>query len=119
MNILENYKVKFYIDDEFSVACIDTNNDILSSFIWEHCDSDRTGDLLDAINDVLNGSLTIADGATQGLIFVKILANTTSLYKNANAYYEDETIAPDYTIPTTDLKEIVEAWLDYLRKVYE
>ncbi|MBN2746089.1 MAG: hypothetical protein JXR34_05125 [Bacteroidales bacterium] len=118
MSVIENYKVRFYISDLVGAA-IKTNNGLLSSFIWEYCDSDEAIDLLDAINDVLNGSLTIADGVTQGLIFVKILANTTSLYKNADAYFEDETIAPDYTIPTTDLKEIVEAWLDYLSRVYE
>jgi hypothetical protein len=63
MSILENYKVRFYISDLVGAA-IKTNNELLSSFIWEHCDSDRAGDLLDAINDVLNENISIADGAT-------------------------------------------------------
>lgn len=116
MSILQDYQVKFSIKKIFNkdFKRIYTVNDVLSSYISDHNNIMQVNLLLNEINDVIDGIKTIGGWDTQSMYFSIILINETRIYQDIEAWEEDNNITPDFVLPTSDFKLIVEAWRDYL-----
>ncbi|PPZ90483.1 hypothetical protein C3729_13040 [Cloacibacterium normanense] len=117
MNILNNYKVQFgikkFFNDDFEF--ISTVNDSLSAFIWGADSVSRANQLLDSANRALsnpNPNSTTTYPA-QSMMLVVIKKTTTRIYDEMDNY-ENPNHTPDFELPTSDFKVIVEAWRDYL-----
>lgn len=113
--ILNQYKIEFQnITKSFSgfPNTIDKRTSSLSVTLdiflygW---DVDQINDsLLPDINNVLNGSV-IEDETQSETIWVELKSNETKLFEMSKNSY-----IPDFTLPTSDFKEIVTAWRDFL-----
>jgi hypothetical protein len=77
---------------------------------------DAANKLLNSINKVLSGEIPIAGGQTQSLYLVEIKISDTKIYRDMEAWEEDNNITPDFILPTAHFKVIVEAWRDYLQE---
>ena len=51
---------------------------------------------------------------SQALQLAIIDSQTTRIYEEQDKFYENENSLPDFQLPTSDFKVIVEAWRDYL-----
>ncbi|OJX28683.1 MAG: hypothetical protein BGO86_03545 [Chryseobacterium sp. 36-9] len=115
MSILSNYKVKFglkiFFDTEYEF--IDTISESLDSFIWEANNANRANQLLDAINYALANSDSNITYPAQSMMLAVIKKSTTKIYDEMDNY-ENSNHTPDFELPTSDFKVIVEAWRDYL-----
>ncbi|HEY6141873.1 MAG TPA: hypothetical protein VIV55_00410 [Flavobacterium sp.] len=87
----------------------------MSAYISDHYYYDAANELLNDINEVLTGEILRAGGQTQSLYLGEIKISETKIYRDMEAWEEDNTITPDFTLPTADFKVIVEAWRDYLQ----
>ncbi len=115
MNTLEKYKVSFYIHSALGKR-LKTINDWLSLYIWDHYDLTLANLLFNEVNSVVNGEKRNGGWDTQSLYLAKITKNTTKIYKDLYDWEENNNIAPDFELPTSDFKVIVEAWRDFLAK---
>jgi len=70
--------------------------------------------LLSDIVVVLNGDYLLGGGQTQSMYLANINIVETKIYQDIEAWEEDNNITPDFVLPTSDFKIIVEAWRDYL-----
>ncbi len=117
MNTLSKYKIQFgikiFLNTEFEF--ISSSNDSLSSFIGTFYSVSSSNQLLNATNDVIHKPL---DGdmffPSQALQLAIIDSQTTRIYEEQDKFYENENSLPDFQLPTSDFKVIVEAWRDYL-----
>lgn len=111
---LEQNEVKFYYDAGKTLSSINT---WLSGFIWDHYHIGAVNILLTGINNIISNNDTVGgEYTTQSLHVAVINSNTTKIYPDLEDWANDNTIEPEYTLPTADLKEIVEAWKEYLEK---
>jgi len=90
----------------------------LENFINVFYDLSATKQLLESIDDVITNPL---DGdifyPTQGLQLSIIGPHITKIYDDQDKFYENQNSpTADFELPTSDFKEIVEAWRDYLVK---
>ncbi|WP_136468740.1 hypothetical protein [Flagellimonas onchidii] len=115
MTILERYKVNIStpVGDR---ALITAENMWLAQYINDHYSLSEANRLLQSVNEVLTGVASLGGGATQSLQLANIELPDTKIYKDVDDYFDDETITPDFVLPTADFKVIVEAWRDYLQQ---
>lgn len=112
MHVLNRYEVKFINTFEKQIHSINT---WLSAYINDHYTIEETERLLNKnINKVLNGEIKKGGGQTQSLYFADITILETKIYQDMEAWEFDNSITPDFILPTSDFKIIVEAWRDYL-----
>lgn len=118
MSVLSNYKVRFSIKNIFNqnFKSMNTVNDMLTVYITDHNTIQKVNQLLDDINAVLNNNYPLGGGQTQIMYLSRISAAETKIYQDMEDWEQDNSIQPDFTLPTTDLKVIVEAWRDYLQQ---
>ena len=115
MSVLSNYKVKFgvkkFFDTEYEF--IETISESLNSFIWEANSASRANQLLDAISYALENSDSNITYPAQSMMLAIIKKLTTTIY-NEMDNYESPNYPPDFELPTSDFKIILEAWRDFL-----
>lgn len=114
--MLNNYQVRFSIKKFFNqdFKSMDTINDMLTMYITDYNNLPKVDQLIYSINGVLNGDYPLGGGQTQSLYLANITTAVTKIYQDMGEWEENNNIEPDYILPTSDFKEIVEAWRDYL-----
>jgi hypothetical protein len=112
MSILNDYKVQLLNRAPFGKQ-IFTVNTWLSAYLHDYYDS--ANELLNDIDEVLHGEIPRAGGQSRSLYLADININETKIYKDMEAWEENNNIIPDFVLPTADFKVIVEAWRDYLQ----
>ncbi|MCD9575452.1 hypothetical protein [Flavobacterium soyae] len=116
MSALKPYKVQLTNRPGFGKQ-IFTINTWLSAYINDHYYVEEAERLLIGnINKVLSGEAYKGGGQTQSLYFAEIYRNETKIYQDLEAWEQNNNITPDFVLPTTDFKVIVEAWRDFLKK---
>ncbi|OCX52110.1 hypothetical protein BEL04_11480 [Mucilaginibacter sp. PPCGB 2223] len=114
--ILDLYKVNFSSSVDFpKLNRISSINTTMSQLIGDHYRLSEVNRLLFGINAVLNNDIPIYDTYTQSLQILITDVSTTRIYIDLDDYEADNSIPPDFTLPTKDFKVIVEAWRDYLK----
>lgn len=116
MSILNDYKVQFFNRPSYGKQ-ISTINTWLSAYISDYYYIDAINRLLDKnISRVLSGEIINGGGQTQSSYLANITISETKIYKDMEAWEEDNNIAPDFVLPTLHFKVILEAWRDYLQR---
>ena len=117
MSILNNYQVKFIMRNSHGkqVKSLNTSNTWLSALITEYYTIDRINDILSEINGVLNGIYPLAGGVTQSLYLSRITIIETKIYQDLEAWEQNNNIQPDFVLPTSHFKVILEAWKEFLQ----
>ncbi|WP_347216873.1 hypothetical protein [Chryseobacterium sp.] len=119
MSILEDYNVSFVIRkihrSEFKLI-ISTKVPALSEIFYEIRDLDRSYDFLQTLNDVIANKLKGIYYTTQSLAFIDIQSDVTSIYSGEDFDKVFKDTIPAGKLPTEDLKEIVLAWIDFIRQ---
>lgn len=112
--VIEMYQIQFvtkFIQGEYEEQ-IYSNNDVLSQFVNDYNADYLINDyLLSPINEVLNGTVSERTIVSESCVFAKMTSNVTKLFRQR--YYKP-TDPPNFSLPTSDLKEIAEAWLNYI-----
>ena len=118
MSVLNQYKVKFMVRNLFNtnVKSILTISDMLSAYITDLNTANKVNQLLNDITEVLNHIHPLGGGQTQSTYLAHITATETKIYQDMEEWEENNNIQPDFTLPTSDFKVIVEAWRDYLQQ---
>lgn len=111
--ILEQYNVSFYKHSD-GIESLKTINSDLTGIISVHYTIDDANLLLDEINDVINGVNPEGGGSPQNRMFFIITPLETKIYGSDEEYSNNQSITPDFTLPTADFRVIAEAWRDYL-----
>ena len=116
--LLKQYEVSFRVQRFFNqdFKKMDTVNDMLTVYITDHNTLMRANNLLEDIIAVLNGKYPLGGGQTQSLYLANVTATETKIYFDLEKWEEDNNIKPDYVLPTSDFKVIVEVWRDFLKK---
>lgn len=118
MNVLTDYKISFGVHKIHNTdfKFISSINPYLDGMLSEfgnviHCDV-----LLDVINQRMSKPLQSEDFlyTTQGLQMIKIGFSETKLYHDVEEYEANTGMTANYTLPTIDFKEIVEAWRNFV-----
>lgn len=115
MSIFNDYNVNFFIPLNYKGKCLSTINDWMSQFIGDHNKIETINSVLGNVNQVLNGNVNHWIGENLGMQIAYVDVNETKIYKDANDWYVNNNITPDFVLPTTHFKVIVEAWRDYLQ----
>ncbi|WP_038331466.1 hypothetical protein [Empedobacter falsenii] len=116
MDTLKDYQVKFIIKTFFNenFKSIESVNIWLSAYISDFNTLEKVNQLLNDINSVLNDSYMIGGGQTQSMYYAEIKSDKTKIYESIEAWEQNNNIQPDFMLPTTDFKVLVEAWRDFL-----
>lgn len=114
--ILNQYKVSFSIKTFFNqnFKSMHTINDMLTVYIMDHNTPLQANLLINEINEVLQETKILGGWDTQSLYFCRITPDKTQIYSDLESWKENNNIEPDFVLPTSDFKSIVEAWRDYL-----
>jgi hypothetical protein len=114
--ILQQYQVQFSTPLNFVLYNkIITVNSVMSQIIGDHYTIYDANALLSGVNQVINDPNTNEmDFYTDSLQLALITKTVTIIFADSDAYDNDNTIAPSFSIPTTDFQIIVEAWKNYL-----
>ena len=115
-SILNDYNVKFFVPEEYGKKYMTSINPWLSQFIGDHRTVDIVNAILVNINSVINGQLPEWVELSQSLEVASVKPNQTKIYKSADEWEQNNNIAPDFILPTSDFIVIVEAWRDYLQE---
>lgn len=117
MSVLSDYKVRFFVSGAYgSSKAISTSNDVLSSYIVNHYTIEDANRLLGGIIKVLNNQIPLAGDTSRGMVEGVIDSSWTKLYHDAHEFWDDQSITPDFQLPTLHFKAIVEAWINYLEQ---
>jgi hypothetical protein len=109
------YKIEFFIPAKHGKKYISAINDWLAQFVADHNSLQTANSLLTGINNVLNGQQSSWVGISQGLQVAYVKSDQTKIYQDLAEWENNPNITPDFSLPTTGLKVIVEAWCNYLR----
>lgn len=110
------YNVELKFSDIFKSKSISTCDVALTSYLVNHYNLSDAKRLLSGIYKVLNDEILFAGGTSRGMVEGVIDKDTAKFYKDAYDYWEDESITPDFVLPTAHLKVIVEAWVQFLEQ---
>lgn len=86
----------------------------MTAYISDFYTIDMVKNLLSYIIEVLNGDYLLGGGQIQSMYLANINIVKTKIYQDIEAWEEDNNITPDFVLPTSYFKVIVEAWKDYL-----
>lgn len=88
----------------------------MSQFISDHYRVDTINSVISNVNNVLNGNVDNWIGENLGMQIAYVELNETKIFKDADEWFDDQTITPDFVLPTLHFKVILEAWSDYLQE---
>ncbi|WP_241330719.1 hypothetical protein [Chryseobacterium arthrosphaerae] len=121
MSVLEDYKVSFIIKriHNSDYKLMQSISPALDGIFFEF----RRIEECDILLEIINAQLRNSESGeyffpTQGLGLIIITHFMTSIYIDVEKYDTNPEVNPevnaDYTLPTADLKEIVEAWKNFV-----
>jgi len=114
-NILNKYKIKFVTSDQFAIYNrISSVDPLMSQFIGDHYVVPRAARILEGLRNVLDDKIQSYEPYTQSLQQMVAKKLMTDFYDDYRDYDDDNNIQPGYSITTSDLIIIVQAWHDYL-----
>ncbi|KPH15147.1 hypothetical protein [Chryseobacterium sp. ERMR1:04] len=89
----------------------------LNAILFEFSSLTSCDSLIRTTGLVLDSSPQLEDVLifTQGLQVIKIGYSETKLYHDENKYDANPNIAAAYTLPTTDFREIVKVWRNFVK----
>lgn len=116
MNVLNDYGIKMYIKTIHGInrKGMSSSNYPLTNFLMNFDSREGAEKLLNHINKVLDGTYSWNDERTQSMSLGVVTPTTTKIYDDEDVFYENADATPDFELPTSDLKVIVEAWKNYL-----
>ncbi len=115
--ILKQYKVSFSNPADFEMKLIDSVNVVMNQFIGDHYTLNSANSLLNVIDNTISSNSSVFDEVyTQSEQIALINSTVTKIYADMDAYLDDNSITPNFTLPTAHFKVIVEAWRDYLQQ---
>lgn len=117
MSILIDYKIKFGVKKHFNQEdkFMKSINPVLDGLIIEFYTVSRCDQLLNALDQMINNSQLGENWfQTQGMILIKIKHSTTSIFEDPQEFDLNPNGNGDYTLPTTDFREIVRAWKNFV-----
>lgn len=116
MNVLSNYGIKMNIKTIHGRKWkgMSSSNYPLTNFLLNFDSREGAEELLNRINKVLDGTYSWNDERTQGMNLGVVTPTTTKIYDDEDVFYANADATPDFELPTSDLKVIVEAWKNYL-----
>lgn len=118
MSILTDYKISFGVNKIHNTdfKFISTISPSLDAMLFEFRSVSSCDGLLKGISLKLANSPQSEDFlfTTQGLQMIKIGYSVTKLYHDVEKYDANPNVNPNYTLPTTDFKAIVEVWRNFV-----
>lgn len=118
MSVLEDYNVSFGVqkihDKEYKF--IQSSMGPALGHIFAALESlDKSIGLLNLVNDVMSNQSEV-NYLTNGLDCMVIKPSVTTIYSGEDYYIEIKDAVPMGTLSTEDFKEILLAWMDFLKK---
>lgn len=112
MSLIQQYKVRFFKNTIHGSVYngINTINPLLDAFLSEDQTFEDVNETIDALSALLNAEITNMNFSGESLITIVADQNTSTIYEVPN--YDAKTLS--YSLPTVDLKGLVEVWRDYL-----
>lgn len=115
MSILNDYQVKFIVQNiHGEMKSIKTISPYLSVYILTYSTLDRLDPLIINLGKIINGQKPAVGGFTQSNFYISTTQSEVKIYGDGDAWFDDPNIQPDFVLPTSDLKVIMEEWRDYL-----
>ncbi len=115
--VLNKYNVKFTTSDQFAIHNrISSVDALMSQFLGDHYVLPRAARILLGLKNVLDDKIQSYEPYTQSLQQMVAKKLITNFYDDYRNYDDDKNIKPGFSIPTSDLIVIVQAWHDYLEK---
>ena len=118
MSIITDYQISFGVRKihNTNFKFIYSNSPSLNAILFEFRTISSCDSLIRMISAVLDNPPQSEDTLfyTQGLQMIKIGHSETKLYHDENKYDANPNIAPGDTLPTTNFKEIVKLWRDFV-----
>ena len=115
MSAVIQYKIQFAdkkINNTYRKTMYSPNS-ALNQFITDYRSPSVVSTyLISPINDVLNGTNGSDTIISESMISVSISSTICKFYQDPDYL---PTASPDFSLPTQDLLEIVQAWLNYLQ----
>ncbi len=114
--ILNQYDVQFSTPLNYALYNkITTVNSVMSQIIGDHYTIYDANALLTGVNQVMSDpNSNEIDFYTNSLQLAIVTKTLTNIYDDSDAYDDDDSIEPFYSLPTSDFLAIVQAWRDYL-----
>lgn len=118
MSVLNDYKIRFLVIDAYGpFKSIISSNDALSGYISVFRSDNDTNALISAIVKALNtNNIPQIFITNRAMMMCTISHDVTKFYNDSDEFMDNESIPPDFEIPTAHLKIIVEAWIDFLKQ---
>lgn len=112
MSVIQQYKVNFFKNTIHGSVYngVNTINPLLDAFLSEDQTLEDVNETIDALNTLLNAEIANVNFSGESLITIVADQSTSTIYELPN--YNPNTLS--YSLPTVDLKELAEAWRDYL-----
>lgn len=111
---IETYQIRFvtrFIQNGYKEQMYSINH-VLSQFVNDYKTIDEVNDfLISEIDNVIDGISASETIVSESMVSAEITSSVTNLFQDPDATPTDP---PDISLPTSDLKEIAEAWLNYL-----
>jgi predicted nuclease of restriction endonuclease-like RecB superfamily len=114
MSILSDYKIQLVNKTNFGKQ-IFTINDYFTGCLNDFYYLEKANDLVNLVIEVINTSGLEIEFPTQSLYLIIIKNTNVNIYREIEAWEEDNNITPDFVLPTAHFKVIVEAWKNYLQ----
>jgi len=112
--VLDKYKVSFLTKrlNGKLVKDMASLNECFDQFITDYRGRNEAITLQNAVLKVISGAEEKAIGISPTLLTAEITLEATNIYEDPE--YDSSSI-PSFSIPTTDFKSILEAWIEYLK----
>jgi hypothetical protein len=115
-SILNKYQVRISTPVDYALYNkISTINPVMTQIIGNHYTIYDANALLSGVNDVISDpDIDKVDFYTNSLQLAVVTKTITKIYEDSDAYDDNNTITPFFTLPTQDFQVIAQAWRDYL-----
>ena len=115
MSVLSIYQVEFFVKNLYGkMKSVKTINPCLSGYIITYRSLDRLNSLILKLEKILNGEQPSVSGFTESNYYISTTQSEVKIYTDGDAWLDNPSIQPDFKLPTSDFKVIMEAWRDYL-----
>jgi|26BtaG_2_1085354.scaffolds.fasta_scaffold10792_2 hypothetical protein len=119
IEVLEQYNIRFtnhkIFGYEIKGFMSNSPKTVLESFTTDWCyTKDDIDKFISDVEAVLIGESSQAGGISQGLFAGIVTPTKTKFYEDYTIWANNNNATPDFELPTTDFKVILEAWRDYL-----
>ncbi|NOQ75786.1 MAG: hypothetical protein GQ574_27510 [Crocinitomix sp.] len=115
MSVLEKYKVRFHLHDILKIKTMSSTDGWLSAYVTSTSyNSSIAMDVLIAACDYsIAGGEEITPMDTEEMYMAEIGEKSTRIYRDIDVWGAGGA-TPDFELPTSDFREIVLGWKDYI-----